>query len=276
MAAELSGTRPVAGRATTDIELDPRGEVLWVTLDRPERLNAITPRMVRELYDTFDGLARDPSVRVVVLRGRGRGFCAGLDIRFAGQMTGGDVGLPDVITAMRACPQPIIALVDGPACGGGFAFALAADIRIAGPDAAMNVAFVRLGVSGCEMGVSYFLPRIVGLSVAGELMYTGRFINAERALQTGLVSAVCGADELEQTATDLAGEMLRVAPLALRKTKQTLGRAIEVTDLATVMAMEEAAQMECMRGGDFEEGVRAFLEGREPRFGLGHAAGPEA
>lgn len=159
MTQTTTQTGPVPIGATSDIHLERRGEVLWVTLDRPERLNAITLRMVQELYDTFDGLSRDPSIRVVVLRGRGRGFCSGLDITLADNMAGRDVeapSLPDVVRAMRVCPQPIIALVQGAACGGGFAFALAADVRIAATDAKMNVAFVRLGVSGCEMGTSYW------------------------------------------------------------------------------------------------------------------------
>jgi len=262
-----AGVIPVG--LTSDIHLERRGEVLWVTLDRPERLNAITPRMVQELYDTFVALAADPGVRVVVLRGRGRAFCAGLDVTFAQEMADRDVelpALPDVIRAMRECPQPIIAAVDGAACGGGFAFALASDVRLATPETRMNVAFVRLGVSGCEMGTSYFLPRIVGLTVASELMMTGRFIHAERALRTGLVGEVVDRERLDEVATELAQDMLRVAPAALRRTKRTLGQAIEVDNLAAVLAMENATQLECMRSGGFEEGVRAFLENREPRF----------
>jgi enoyl-CoA hydratase/carnithine racemase len=133
------------------------------------------------------------------MRGAGAAFCAGLDIK---EHRGGDrvpdtagraepgYHLFDIVRLMRACPQPVIALVHGPACGGGFAMALAADIRLAGASARMNDAFVALGRSGCEMGLSYFLPRIVGLGVATELMYTGSFIDAKRAHAVGLVSGV--------------------------------------------------------------------------------------
>ncbi len=257
---------------TTEIDLERRGEVLWISLNRPERLNAITQVMARELLDTFAAMATYTTVRVIVLRGRGRGFCAGADItRFSSgvrqtEATEGRVHLPDVIQAMRRCPQPIIALVHGPACGGGFAFALASDVRIAGPAARMNDAFVNLGVSGCEMGVSYFLPRLIGLSIASELMYTGRFIDADRALRVGLVSAVVPDHQLEDAATELANEMLAVAPLALRKTKETLTRVLELRTLAEALAVEDATQAECIAGEDFDEGVRAFMEGRRPSF----------
>jgi enoyl-CoA hydratase/carnithine racemase len=250
--------------------VERRGAVEWITLNRPQRLNAITPTMTEELLDKFTALRDDSTVRVVVLRGAGRGFCAGLDIKEAIGSRGPDspsvARLPDVVLAMRRCPQPVVALLHGPACGGGFAFALAADIRIAGTSARMNDAFVNLGVSGCELGVSYFLPRQVGLSVAAELMYTGRFLDAQRALAVGLVSQVVPDDELGAAAESLLVDMLRVAPLALRKTKETLQRAIGMSELEAVMALEEETQLECMRGDDFKEGLQAFVEKRAPNF----------
>ncbi len=255
---------------TTELEVERRGQVLWVSFNRPDRLNAITAVMRRELLTTFEKLATDTTVRVVVLRGNGRGFCAGLDITQAQEEShepADTVHLPDVIQAMRACPQPIISAVHGPACGGGFAFALASDVRIAEESARMNDAFVKLGVSGAEMGVSYFLPRIVGLTVASELMLTGRFIDASRALQVALVSQVTPDDELEVAAAALAEEMLAVAPLALRRTKEVLNKVIEISELSEALALEDQAQFECMQSPDFEEGLRAFLEKRRPRFG---------
>ena len=255
------------------ITVQRRGAEVWITLNRPERRNAITPGMARELLDVFERLMKDDSARVVVLRGSGKGFCAGLDIKEAitrrETSAEDDLRLPALILAMRRCPQPIIALVHGAACGGGFAFALAADVRIAGESARMNDAFINLGVSGCELGVSYFLPRQVGLSVATELMYTGRFVDAQRAREIGLVSRVVPDDELEGAGAELAADMLRVAPLALRKTKETLGRTLGIADLETVIDIEQATQLECMQGADFEEGLRAFVEGRPPRFSLG-------
>src|SRR6185312_1062460 len=153
--------------------------------------------------------------------------------------------LADVYIKMRRCPQPIIALVHGAACGGGFAFALAADVRIAGESARMNDAFVNLGVSGCELGLSYFLPRTVGMSIAAELMYTGRFIEAGRAERVGLVSQVVPDDALERAGAELAGEMLRLSPIALRTTKETLWRLAGDDDLARVIDEEAQVQLRC-------------------------------
>ncbi|HVF74463.1 MAG TPA: enoyl-CoA hydratase-related protein [Acidimicrobiales bacterium] len=249
--------------------VERRGAVEWITFNRPTRLNAMDGTFGRELAGRVEALRTDTSVRVVVLRGAGRAFCAGLDI--GARMEGNDDGLAErlaeIVVGLRRLPQPVIALVHGAACGGGFALALAADIRIAGESARMNDAFVTLGVSGCELGMSYFLPRELGMSVAAELMFTGRFIDASRALRLGLVSDVVPDADLEMTAQPLIDDMLRVAPLALRKTKETLYRAVEVDKLEAVVEMELATQVKCMQGPDFEEGLRAFVEKRAPVFG---------
>ena len=257
--------------------VERRGRVDWLTLNRPERLNTITGTMTQELCDYFRSLKQDHEVRIVVMRGAGRAFCAGLDIKEymtpggdrtpdgAGRARPGD-HLFDVVELMRACPQPIIALVHGPACGGGFALALAADIRIAGASARMNDAFVALGRSGCELGLTYFLPRIVGLGIAAELMYTGSFIDAARAERVGLVSKAVPDDELEAAALDYIEPMLRTAPFGLRMTKETLNTALKLGDLRAVIDLEERAQMLCGRGPDFEEAMKAFLEKRPPVY----------
>lgn len=257
--------------------VERRGRVDWLTLNRPDRLNTITGTMTRELCAYFRGLRDDFETRIVVMRGAGRAFCAGLDIKEyttpggdrtpdgAGRTRPGD-HLFDIIELMRACPQPIIALVHGPACGGGFAFALAADIRIAGRSARMNDAFVALGRSGCELGLTYFLPRIVGLGIAAELMYTGEFIDAERAKQVGLLSRVVADDELESAAALYVEPMLRTAPFGLRITKETLNTSLKLNDLRAVIDLEERAQMLCGRGPDFDEAMKAFLEKRPPQY----------
>jgi enoyl-CoA hydratase/carnithine racemase len=259
------------------ILVERRGRVDWLTLNRPERLNTITGTMVRELCAYFRGLKDNHDVRIVVMRGAGRAFCAGLDIKEytaaggdrtpdgAGRSKPGD-HLFDIVELMRACPQPIVALVQGPACGGGFAFALAADIRIAGTSARMNDAFVALGRSGCELGLTYFLPRIVGLGIAAELMYTGSFIDAARAREVGLVSKVVPDDALEAAAAEYVEPMLRTAPFGLRMTKETLNASLKVSDLRAVIDLEERAQMLCGRGPDFDEAMKAFLEKRPPRY----------
>jgi enoyl-CoA hydratase len=257
------------------LHIERKGAVDWLTLNRPDRLNTLTGTMVEELCTYFDGLRSNYGVRIVVMKGAGRAFCAGLDIKehLEGDKVPEGAGrtrpghhLFDIVKLMRACPQPIVALLHGPACGGGFAMALAADIRVAGESVRMNDAFVALGRSGCELGLTYFLPKIVGLGIATELMYTGSFIDAKRALQVGLVSRVVPDDQLDRAADEFLEPMLKTAPLGLRITKETLNKSLAVTDLHAVIDLEERAQQICGRGPDFEEAMRAFLEKRPPRY----------
>ena len=167
---------------------------------------------------------------------------------------------------MRRAPQPIIAAVHGPACGGGFAMALAADVRIAGESARMNAAFIRIGLSACDVGVSYFLPRIVGASIASELLLTGNFIDAARAERVGLVSRVVPDAELESAARAMAGDMLRNSPIGLRLTKECLKLSIDAPSLEAAVAMEDRNQILAAQTSDFREGVLAFLQKRPARF----------
>ena len=257
------------------IVIEKRGQVDWLTLNRPEALNAITTPMVTELRDYFGGLAEDKETRIVVMRGAGRAFCAGLDIKASRSKTyelpfGGGMGfqgyLAEVYIRMRRCPQPIISLVQGPACGGGFSFVLASDIRVAGESARMNAAFIRIGLSACDMGSSYFLPRLVGTSVASELMLTGRFINAERALATNLVSEVVPDDQLEAAAQSYIDEMLTTSPMGLRLTKEGLNMAIDAAGLEAAMAIENRNQLMCSKTSDAKEGMMAFIEKRAPNY----------
>jgi enoyl-CoA hydratase len=156
--------------------------------------------------------------------------------------------------------------VHGAACGGGFSLALASDVRLAGESARMNAAFIRVGLSACDVGSSYFLPRLVGASLASELLLTGRFIEAERALQTGLVSKVVPDAELEGEGRTLANEMLANTPLGLRLTKECLNASIDAGSLEAAIAMEDRNQMLCAQTADFREGMTAFLEKREPKY----------
>lgn len=256
------------------ILVEHKGAVDWLTLNRPESLNAINVPMVTELRDYFGSLYENDAVRVVVMRGAGRAFCAGLDIKAAqdrddnpfGQGMGFQGYLAEVYLRMRRCPQPIVALVQGPACGGGFSFVLASDIRIAGESARMNAAFIRLGLSACDMGSSYFLPRLVGTSVASELMLTGRFIHADRALATGLVSEVVADADLDKAVQPYLDEMLTTSPMGLRLTKEGLNLAIDAPGLEAAMAIENRNQLMCSRTEDVKEGMRAFIEKRDPVY----------
>src|SRR5947208_10173714 len=200
-----------------------------VTLNRPEHLNALDPTLIDALNSYFAGLQRNRDTRVVVLKGAGKAFCAGLDLKQAMARRAGQQEPPgvtesldsqrriaDIVMLMRRCPQPIVALVQGAAAGGGFALALAADIRIATKSARMNCAFIKLGAGGCDIGTSYFLPRLVGVSVASELILTGRFINAERALAVGLVSEVVEEGQLDAAAAPYVIAMSMSSPDRLR------------------------------------------------------------
>lgn len=259
------------------LKIDKVGAVDWVTMNRPESLNAINPQLTKDLSDYFGELYTDHSVRIVVLRGAGRAFCAGLDLkerpsgneaaaRTASEGLRGQRSIAEIVMRMRRCQQPIISLVQGPACGGGFAFALASDIRIAGETARMNAAFIRIGLSACDIGVSYFLPRLVGVSVASELMMTGRFINAERALRVGLVSEVVPDDQLAEAAQSYIDDMLGTTPLGLRLTKECLNMSVDAGSLEAAIAMEDRNQILCSQTADFREGISAFLEKRTPTY----------
>ena len=254
--------------------VEQRGEALWVTMNRPQSLNALNRRLVEEMRDLFVGLYWRHDIRVVVLRGAGANFCAGLDLKERDNSGGSGPGnglirqrqISEIVIAMRRCPQPIIALIDGAAAGGGFAFALASDIRVATPTLKMNAAFIRIGLSACDIGVSYFLPRMVGSSVAAELMLTGRFIHAERAVSLGLVSKVVAADALDGEGQALVDEMMLTTPLGLRLTKECLNFSIDAQGLEAAVAMEDRNQILCAQGEDFGEGIRAFLEKRPPDY----------
>jgi enoyl-CoA hydratase/carnithine racemase len=244
-------------------------------LDRPQRLNALNRKLIHEIRDFFTAAYWRRDMRVVVLRGAGQNFCAGLDLKDFSIESLASVGrgltrqreISEIVIAMRRCPQPIVALIDGAASGGGFALALAADVRIATETARMNAAFIKVGLSACDIGVSYFLPRMVGSSVASELLLTGRFLDAKRAASLGFVSQVVDREALDAQARLLVQEMLEATPLGLRLTKDALNHAIDAPGLEAVVAMEDRNQMLCARGEDFAEGISAFLEKRRPNYG---------
>lgn len=255
------------------LQIEREGAIDWLTLNRPERLNALSRQMCDELQAYFGDLYTDHSVRVVIMRGAGRGFSAGFDLKDTADFSAGPaVGMrvqrrvSEVILRMRRCPQPIIGLIDGPATGGGFAIALAADVRYATPKARMNVAMAKVGLTGCDMGISYFLPKTVGVSVAAELMMSGRFINAARALSVGLISDVVEPDALAATGRQLAEEMLSLSPLGLRLTKDGLNMALSAGSLEQAIALEDRGQILCASAGHFDEGITAFLEKRDPIY----------
>ncbi len=250
------------------------GPVDWVTFNRPDNLNALSRQFVRELNHYFGSLENNYDVRVVVLKGNGRAFCAGLDMKDPERPLDSttNTGMKSqrnfsgIVMKMRRCPQPIIGLLHGYAAGGGFSIALGCDVRIAAEGTKMNCAFIKIGLSGCEMGASYHLPRLVGTSIAAELLMTGRFIDADRALRHGLVSEVVPADQLVAAGKALADDMVATAPLGLRLTKECFWANVDGNDLNSAIGMEDRNQILAVSNGDVAEGIRSFLEKRKPDY----------
>jgi enoyl-CoA hydratase len=262
-----------------DIELDsPHPGVTQITMNRPERLNAMRTQLVQGLHEALDQIAVDPSCRVVVLTGAGRGFCAGLDLggygraphtEGFGQTQAGfavQKHIAALIPHMRSLPQPIIAAVNGPAAGGGFALVLGSDIRIATATARFNAAFIRIGLSACDIGTSWLLPRLVGAARAQELMLTGRIFDAEEAARIGLVTAVVPDDSLLETVYAKADEIMRNTPFGVALTKEGMWSALEIPGLQAAIDLEKRQQLMATATADHREAMQAFLEKRPPQY----------
>jgi enoyl-CoA hydratase/carnithine racemase len=254
------------------LHLEHREGVDWLTLNRPDRFNAVSRTMVDDLLRYFDALLFDHGVRAVVLQGAGKHFCAGLDLDDMVAITANPASTArtqraysELIMAMRHCPQPIIALINGAAVGAGFAIALAADVRYAAEPARVSVAMAKIGLTGTDMGISYFLPRAVGSSNASELMMGGRFADAQKMLRIGLVSEVVPLADLEATGMKLADEMLAMSPLGLRLTKEGINMAQDAGSLEAAIALEDRGQVLCLLP-NMQEGASAFLEKRPARY----------
>ncbi|OBA80000.1 enoyl-CoA hydratase [Mycobacterium sp. 1164966.3] len=231
-----------------------RDGVAVLQLNRPERLNAINEAMQGELQSALSVLAADRSVRAVVLTGAGRGFCAGIDLRDFGpgapeasapalermRFQESMAALPE---AIRQLPQPVIAAVNGPCVGAGFALCLASDIRICSTTASFGNAAILLGLSGAEMGMSYHLPRIVGTSVAADWMLTGRTVSAPEADRRGLVSEIVEPDRLADRALELATLVAGLAPLGVQLTKRALQVNTDAASLSSALELENRNQV---------------------------------
>jgi len=250
------------------------GAVATITLDRPQALNALTFEVYRELTDTLRALAARRDVRVVVLTGRGRAFCTGGDVKeIIGELLKLDPArlaaftrlTCDLVRAMRALPQPILASLNGTAAGAGAVIALAADFRIAVDTARIAFLFVKVGLSGADMGAAYLLPRVVGLGRATEMLMTGEFVDAAEAQRIGLYNRVVATERLEAETAELAGRLARGPAAGLAATKDALNREMHMT-LEAALDHEAAVQADLMRGPDFHEGFAAFMARRPPRF----------
>jgi enoyl-CoA hydratase len=261
------------------VVIEPAGDgITKITLNRPERLNAMNYALVAGLHDALDTLAVDRSCRVIVLTGAGRGFCAGLDLaEGASPPTSSGMGraqsgmavqklIAGLVPKMRTAPQPIIAAVNGAASGGGLALALASDVRIASASARFNVAFVRIGLSGCDIGVSWLLPRLIGASHAFELLLTGRLIDAAEADHIGLVTKVVDDGAVVDAALDTAGLIVGNSPFGVRMTKEVMWSQLEIGSLQAGIDLENRTQVLSSFTGDLTEAMAAFMEKRPARF----------
>ncbi|HEX8162851.1 MAG TPA: enoyl-CoA hydratase family protein [Pyrinomonadaceae bacterium] len=253
---------------------EARGGVAWITLNRPERLNALTFEVYRELTDAFAALQSDDSVRAVVVTGAGRAFCSGGDVRdiIADLQTLDVAGhleftrlTCELIRNMRGLRKPVIASLNGTVAGAGACIALAADLRVASEDAKIAFLFVRVGLSGADMGAAFLLPRFVGLAKATELLYTGDFISAQEAERVGLYNRVVAPGSLAAETRSLAERLAKGPAFGLAMTKELLNREAHVS-LDTALEWEAQAQAVCMQHPDFREAYEAFAAKREPLF----------
>jgi enoyl-CoA hydratase len=253
----------------------PQPGVTQITLDRPDRLNALTYDLVNDLHGALDDIAADHSCRVVVITGAGRGFCAGLDLTGFGSIPGTEgQGRPQqgmavqqfiarLVPHLRSLRQPVISAVNGAAAGGGLAIALASDVRICSSNAKFGTAFVRLGLSGCDIGVSWLLPRLIGASRAWELMLTGRVFDAAEADKLGLVSRVVEPEQLLDTAYDIAGQIVANSPMGVWMTKEVMWSNLEVTSLQAGIDLENRTQIMTSGTEDCRQAMEGFLSGKQ-------------
>jgi enoyl-CoA hydratase/carnithine racemase len=276
---------------TIKFELKDNG-LGFLTLNRPKSLNAINFQMTEDLHSILDHLMVNMDCRVVILKSEGRGFCAGLDLKEANVLGTRRpapeykkfyfLDVPEIVkmrmyfqwrisqlvVKMRRISQPIIAAIQGPATGGGFSLTLASDIRIAAEEAKFNNAYIKIGVSGSDLGSSWFLPRLIGLSRASEILYTGRFFIADEALKMGYVSKVVPNDKLLDTAIEFAEEMLLKSPLGLRMTKEAINLSLDAPSLETILQLENRTQVVCSTSKDAINGVSSFFTKKPPKYPL--------
>ncbi|HTR19639.1 MAG TPA: enoyl-CoA hydratase family protein [Gemmatimonadales bacterium] len=253
---------------------DPNSAVATITLNRPDRLNALTFEVYAELRDAFRTLSTEPGVRAVLITGAGRAFCSGGDVEdIIGALFARDAkGLLeftrltcDLILAICQCRRPVVAALNGTVAGAGAVIATACDVRIAAESAKIAFLFTKVGLSGADMGAAWLLPRIVGLGLATELLMTGDFIDARRAYEIGLYNRVVTQERLLPEARAWAERLARGPAAALAVTKDALQKEAGM-DFAAALEAEAQAQAECMRHPNFRESYEAFMAKREAKF----------
>jgi enoyl-CoA hydratase/carnithine racemase len=254
--------------------VDATSAVATITLDRPERLNALTFEVYAELRDSFRALDTEAGVRAIVITGSGRAFCTGGDVEdiigalfsrnFEGLLEFTRLTC-DLILSIRQCRRPVVAALNGTVAGAGAVIAAASDIRIAADNARIAFLFSKVGLAGADMGAAWLLPRIVGLGHATELLMLGDFITAQRAAEIGLYNRVVPGERLLAEATEFGARLARGPSAALGVTKQSLNEEAAM-DLVSAMEAEARAQAACMQNPNFREAYEAFRAKREPKF----------
>jgi enoyl-CoA hydratase/carnithine racemase len=253
---------------------EERGAIALITFNRPERLNSLTFEIYRELTDLFAVLEHRKEVRVVVITGSGRGFCSGGDVNdIIGELFSRDItGLLEftrmtcrLIHNIRALHKPVMASLNGTVAGAGAVIALASDLRIAADTAKIAFLFTKVGLAGADMGAAFLLPKVVGLSKATEMLYTGDFISASEALHFGLYNKVVSTAELENETMEMAERLAAGPGFALGVTKAALNREMHMS-LEQALEAEAEAQAICMLNPDFKEAYQSFIEKRPAKF----------
>lgn len=255
------------------LAIERAGEhVATLRLERAEQLNALNYALVGELHDALDELAGDDACRVVVLTGAGRAFCAGLDLRDFGMPpavgahrhrhagVSGQAFLANLTQHIHDTPQVVIAAVNGPAFGGGLALACACDLRIASTSATFCSAFIKTGLTGTDVGITYFLPRLIGAAPAFDMILTGRTVDADEAARMGLVSRLYADHELAAAAQALAARLAGYTAFGLRRTKEVLWHNLEAPSLAAAIAMENRNQELAVHEPEVAEYMRSYGE----------------
>lgn len=256
---------------------DAEPAIALITLNRPDRMNALLRETVSELNAMLDGLAADPSCRAVILTGAGRGFCSGQDLRAADTRNrSGGSGVVEKMhwqecfagmgARLRGMPQLVVAAVNGPAVGAGMALAMSADVRLACPEARFLVAAVRIGLSAGESGLSYLLPRLIGASRAFDILLTGRPLDAEEAERIGLVRSIGSRDTLVADAIGYARHVLANSPYSVAHTKRLMWDNLDASSYAAAVALENRTQILATMTRDYGEATAAFMEKRPPRY----------
>ena len=255
-------------------QADTETSVATITLNRPERLNALTFEVYTQLRDTFRALDTEPGVRAIIITGAGRAFCSGGDVEdIIGALLGKDLKALqeftrltcDLILAMRRCRRPIVGALNGTVAGAGAVIAAACDIRVAAESAKIAFLFTKVGLSGADMGAAWLLPRIVGYGHATEMLLTGDFVDAKRAYEIGLYSRVVPQAQVLPEARAIAEKLARGPSAALGVTKQAL-EAEAALDFEAALAYEAEVQAQLMQGPNFREAHEAFRAKRDPKF----------